>query len=182
MSIDINIIVVGKSAQEVKNSINKEKLGIIDGDNIIIAGFSYSITDEPLDKAEVRELKKCDLFREWMLKTHTRLDNTTNMGWSYHGDIRNLQKPIAHMIAQVLAIELDAQVLVDNPQSGHQVYYRRTRHPNVHVVFNNRNKTVNLNCPNYCEQKEDEDGKWIACGYETINQRISILGNLVEPS
>jgi hypothetical protein len=69
---------------------------------------------------------------------------------------------------------LNTEVLVCNPQSGRNTFYRRVDDKNVHETLDTNMIIINTSL-NFCEQRDGNEGPWKSCGYQN-NNRDLILG------
>jgi hypothetical protein len=175
MSCDVTVIVFGKHGPgKILEVLKEHNLGHCDKDNnFVCAGFFYDVREGGGWSAEeVAEAKHEGWYRPTMDAVMTRLCNTTNMGWSWHGEHRQLQFPIAHLISQSLALYLNSLTAVDDPQSGTMTYYRRLDHPEVHAVLNGKAGGFRAtDYENFCEIKEGEDGRWEQMGWKRLQRK-----------
>jgi hypothetical protein len=174
MSIDVDIYVFEKKQDEIFKVVEKLGLGIKDGE-ICIAGFCFSVYGYSFTEEDIKQFKEEGSYEPWMERKSVHLNNCTYMGCSMYGDSRLLQFPIAHTLAQSLAMQLNTEVMIDNPQNGEKTFYRRTDHPEVHAVLEDKVPSMSFECPNFCEQK-DGDGEWVECGFKTKDERKHVLG------
>jgi hypothetical protein len=153
MSIDIEITVIGKTEKEVLDVVKKYRLGTMTTEEnsenqyyaFYVAGLPFSISES--DEGVV-------------------LNSTTNMGWSYYGETRDMQKPIAEMLAQYFALYLNCETSVYDPQSGDRVFYRRKEHPEIHAVLEGKNQGFRAeDYENFCETRKDKNGNWEQMGW-----------------
>lgn len=177
MSIDLRIGVIGKTKQDILEFVKKQKLGIRadkkDWSDFYVAGFGYKIYESPeYNTEEIAEAKEKGWYKPYMDVDCVRLTNTTNMGWSFYGETRDMQFPIAHMLAQLFALYLNCTTFVDDPQSeGKLVYYRRKDHPEIHDLFDNKIEGFRGDeYDNFCETRK-EDGEWEDMGWRAKLKR-----------
>ena len=172
MSVDIEVVLTGKKIEDVLGVIKKHRLGVEkqsddDWSDFYVAGFGYKAYEGSYyTEAEVAEAKEEGHYESRMDTDGVRLSNTTNMGWSYYGDTRQLQVPVAEMLAQSFAMYLNCVTFVYDPQSGKTTYYRRKDTPEVHDLLEGRIEGFRGdNYENFCEVREGEGGEWEELGW-----------------
>lgn len=172
MSANVTVVVFDANVEQITAVLSKYDLALIANDSkFVIAGFSYRIsTDQCYTAEEIKEITEEGYqYRKWMSHNGIQLRNSTYMGWSHYGSSRSLQFPIAHMLAQLLALYLNKETVVVNPQSGKDMYYKRFDHPEVHAVLEGTVDSFQTNdYKNFCLQREDEDGEWVFVNNRTI--------------
>jgi hypothetical protein len=177
VSVDLSVGVVGKTKQEILDLVKKKQLGIRgakkDWSDFYVAGFGYKMYEgKEYTDSEIEEAKKEGWFKSHMDLECVRLSNTTNMGWSYYGDSRQLQFPVAEMLAQVIAMYLNCMTFVKDPQSGTVVYYRRKDHTMIHDVLDERTDSFRFGeFENFCESRHGDNGEWEELGWRAKKRK-----------
>jgi hypothetical protein len=162
MSVDVTVIVFGThTPAEVLDVAGREGLGATDGAaDFRCAGFWFEARPGGnYDAEEVEEARRDGWYKPHMDRPQVRLCCSTNMGWSWRGSTRRMQFPVAHLIAQTLAMAMNAEAAVHDPQGGTVVYYRRTDRPEAHAALDGTASGFAMECPNFCETRTG-DGPW----------------------
>jgi hypothetical protein len=134
MSISVSVFLYGKPTLErVKEVLTKRRMlsPASDGDasDFYVCGFGYHYSSHEEDESAT-------------------LSNTTWRPMSFQGELRRLQNPVAHVVAQALAVDLNVQTAVvpehPDPVSDPVYYYRLAD-----------------SCEgNRCQVREEDDGEW----------------------
>lgn len=177
MSIDLRIGVVGKSKKDILDFIKNQNLGVRCNKknwfDFAVAGFGYKIYEgKYYTESEVEEAKRDGYYKSYMDLDGLVLTNSTNMGWGWYGNSREMQFPVAEMLAQLCSIYLNCMTYVYDPQSGKITYYRRKNDPQVHKAIDGMEEGFSVDCENFCESREGDDGQWEELGWRAKQRKL----------